>query len=285
MLAVACGGEEAALDDPVADEVVADVDVVDETDEPFDEPIGEEELPADAEFSDEDVARFFVAALEEGDRDLAFEVAQDPALEFFDPWSPNPDASFQSFDGDTFYVFLGPGYIVGCAVVDGFVDSCAEEVEGDPEVEEFDLPEHGNGDEEIIEDDLPEHGGDEQTLDEEAAEGDDLTGQYDYVEYLFPEPGGETIVREEGVVRGEPQDLFVVDVQTCCAGETLNVFVESLETNASFFIYGPDGTELASDTMDAVIEVDQVGEYRVEVGTQRGNTSYTLYVNVAINAD
>lgn len=106
---------------------------------------------------------------------------------------------------------------------------------------------------------------------------------YFVVEYVSPELAGFPEVREGGIVLGT-SDAFVVDYTNCCTDDTLYASITSVEDNAVFRIYGPDGEPLATEVMAAELVLQQGGEYWIVVGSVRGNASYTLEFGLAQNA-
>lgn len=131
-----------------------------------------------------------------------------------------------------------------------------------------------------------DQGGDGSGDDDALGDGDPHNpDNYAVYETLDVDPGGEDVVREGGVVRAEKRDAYVVVPSEFGTGQQLNVRVSSLEDNASFFVYGPDGSELASDVKEASIDLTEGGPHVIEIGPTRGNTSYTVRVNISVKAD
>lgn len=106
---------------------------------------------------------------------------------------------------------------------------------------------------------------------------------YYLVEYVSPERGGFPEVREGGIVLGT-SDAFVVDYTDCCTDDTLYASISSVEDNAVFTIYGPDGEPVATEATSAELMLQQGGEYWIVVGSVRGNASYNLEFGLAQNA-
>ncbi len=277
LLAAACGDvaeDTASLADETEDLVEEVTETAGEdTSRSASQDEAEEDIDVDG-VDPESVAQLFAQAVAEGDYDLAAEIADQPALDFFEPWEPNPEATYQSLFETGFFVLLGPGYIVQCDFGDdGYVASCLDEGEGEPEYEEYDEP----AQEDAI---APEHGGDEE---EEVGEYRyDDPSNYTYLEYVFPETGGEAVVREGGIVRGT-EDAYVVTFEGCC-GDTVYASISSPEDNAVFYVYGPDGTVLASETTSFTLAPEQTGEYWFTIGASRGNAEYTFEVGLAQDA-
>lgn len=129
-------------------------------------------------------------------------------------------------------------------------------------------------------------GGDDSMGDDDVLSDGDVRNPDNYAVYerLSVEPGGENVVREGNVVRAEKRDAYVVSVSEFGTGQALNVRISSLEDNASVHVYGPDDAALAEDVMDISIPLEAGGDYVIEVGPTRGNTTYTLTVNVSVDA-
>jgi hypothetical protein len=64
------------------------------------------------------------------------------------------------------------------------------------------------------------------------------------------------------------------------AGQTMSVEVSSVEGNAVVDVLAPDGSVLADEQTTAAVELPQDGDYVVEVGSTRGNATYTLTVTI-----
>jgi len=121
----------------------------------------------------------------------------------------------------------------------------------------------------------------EDVVDTEEPAYDDPSGYY-LVEYVSPELGGFPESREGAIVR--TLDAYVVDYQNCCTDDTLYASVTSVEDNAVFTIYAPDGESVAIETMAANVSLQQGGEYWIVVGSTRGNAPYTIEVGLAQDA-
>lgn len=105
------------------------------------------------------------------------------------------------------------------------------------------------------------------------------TAQSDRTRHIRFERGRTTTVIKDAVVRGT-LDRYILRAR---AGQTLTVHITSLEDNASFEIYrvgnkrsltGPE------ETTDWSGKLPRNGDYVIEVGSSRGNASYTLEVTV-----
>jgi hypothetical protein len=93
--------------------------------------------------------------------------------------------------------------------------------------------------------------------------------------------GRTTATFKHSVVRGT-QDRYTVGAR---AGQKMSVSITSIERNAVFTIYKPDGGTLegAGEGEDASKwsgKLPAGGDYVIEVGGTRGNATYTLKVTV-----
>ena len=88
--------------------------------------------------------------------------------------------------------------------------------------------------------------------------------------------GESSATADFAVIRGQ-RDLYAIDV---AAGQTALLTVESLEDNAVFDLYGPDGQVLVLESTSASIVFDVDGLHWIVVGGTRGNATYTLEVAV-----
>lgn len=106
---------------------------------------------------------------------------------------------------------------------------------------------------------------------------------YTVFERLEVDPGGEDVVLENSVIRGE-RDAYVVDPAEFGTGQQLNLEISSLEDNAVFDVYGPDDTLLEQESTQATIDLVQGGDHLIVVGGTRGNATYELKVNISVDA-
>jgi hypothetical protein len=93
--------------------------------------------------------------------------------------------------------------------------------------------------------------------------------------------GRTTATLKNSVVRGT-QDRYTLGAR---AGQKMSVQLTSVERNAVFNIYTPDGGTLegageGQDATDWSGELPSSGDYVIEVGGTRGNATYTLKVTV-----
>lgn len=77
-----------------------------------------------------------------------------------------------------------------------------------------------------------------------------------------------------GVIRGD-RDYYHLEA---LAGQTMSVGLVSSENNAVFAIYSPSGYVLASEDFDRSVVLPESGDYILEIGSVRGNSSYNGYV-------
>lgn len=93
--------------------------------------------------------------------------------------------------------------------------------------------------------------------------------------------GRTTATLKNSVVRGT-LDRYTLGAR---AGQKMSVHITSVERNAVFTIYTPDGGTLegAREGQDASKwsgELPASGDYVIEVGGTRGNATYTLKITV-----
>lgn len=88
--------------------------------------------------------------------------------------------------------------------------------------------------------------------------------------------GGTSATFEGAVIRGE-RDAYRLEAS---AGQTLEVSISSLEDNAVFDVYGPDGVILEVVATDTVTVLPADGDYLIVVGGTRGNATYTLTISI-----
>jgi len=93
---------------------------------------------------------------------------------------------------------------------------------------------------------------------------------------------GATSAAVENAVISGTRDRYTLWVQ---AGQTMRVEITSLEDNADFQVYAPDGQQLKGESAGAVIErwellLPQSGDYVIVVGPTRGNATYRLVVSI-----
>ncbi|HLS79414.1 MAG TPA: hypothetical protein VK083_21755 [Nocardia sp.] len=89
-------------------------------------------------------------------------------------------------------------------------------------------------------------------------------------------PGTSGAVIDGAVIRGE-SDTYFFDAY---GGQWLDVTLFSLEDNAAFTITGPDGITTAYPDDVAAVLLPYDGTYAVNVAPERGNATYTLWVQI-----
>lgn len=91
-------------------------------------------------------------------------------------------------------------------------------------------------------------------------------------------PGTAAATREGGVVRGTVNRYTL----RAAAGQAMTADLSSVEDNAVFRVYAPDGRSLTpaegATTWTAKLPAD--GDYVVEIASTRGNATYTLTVTI-----
>jgi hypothetical protein len=87
-------------------------------------------------------------------------------------------------------------------------------------------------------------------------------------------PGTNNASVTGAVVRGT-SDGYVLRAE---AGQTMIVHIDSVEGNAAFHVYAPDGATLAVEQQQLTIQLPASGDYVIEVVSVRGNTTYQMSV-------
>jgi hypothetical protein len=93
--------------------------------------------------------------------------------------------------------------------------------------------------------------------------------------------GRTTAALKNSLVRGT-LDTYVVGAR---AGQKMTVSITSVERNAVFTIYTPDGVRVedtgeGQHALNWSGKLSESGDYVIEVGGTRGNATYTLRVSV-----
>jgi hypothetical protein len=93
--------------------------------------------------------------------------------------------------------------------------------------------------------------------------------------------GKHSAILKGGVIRGT-RNRYLLGAS---AGQTMTVHITSVEANAVFIIYAPngkalEGTDEEKDVTDWTGTLPETGDYVIEVGGTRGNATYTLKVTV-----
>lgn len=108
----------------------------------------------------------------------------------------------------------------------------------------------------------------------EASDPDEL------VQYVVDErvqlPAGATGTTISGGVVRATADAYTF---AAAAGQVMTLGIGSLEGNARFGVYGPDGTFLVYGQYEVVV-LPADGDYQVVVSSDRGNATYDLYVDI-----
>ncbi|MDH3493863.1 MAG: hypothetical protein OEM82_09955 [Acidobacteriota bacterium] len=88
--------------------------------------------------------------------------------------------------------------------------------------------------------------------------------------------GATSATYSNSVVRGD-RDTYNLSAG---AGQFMTVSITSVENNASFQIVAPNGEDLVSDDTNWTEELPRTGNYRIIVGSGRGNATYTIKFKV-----
>ncbi len=88
--------------------------------------------------------------------------------------------------------------------------------------------------------------------------------------------GATSASYSNSVIRGD-RDTYNLSAG---AGQFMTVSITSVENNASFQIVGPNGEDLVSDDTNWTEELPRTGNYRIIVGSGRGNATYTIRFKV-----
>lgn len=96
----------------------------------------------------------------------------------------------------------------------------------------------------------------------------------------FPR-GASGVTLKGSVVRGD-RDEYLLGAGK---GQTMTVKITSVEDNAVFQIYAPNGRALegadeGEDAMEWNGTLPRAGDYRIVVGGTRGNASYSLSIEI-----
>ncbi len=88
--------------------------------------------------------------------------------------------------------------------------------------------------------------------------------------------GRTSATYSNSVIRGD-RDTYNLSAG---AGQFMTVSITSVENNASFQIVAPNGEDLVSDDTNWTDELPRTGNYRIIVGSGRGNATYTITFKV-----
>jgi hypothetical protein len=90
-------------------------------------------------------------------------------------------------------------------------------------------------------------------------------------------PGADGATIEDGVVSGTTNRYHL----RAAAGQSMAIVVESLEANAVFSVFAPDGTLISNPGVTTFAgTLPTTGDYLVEVATVRGNATYRMDVQI-----
>ena len=91
--------------------------------------------------------------------------------------------------------------------------------------------------------------------------------------------GATSATIKHAIVRGEPPKTYVLGAGK---GQKITVRIASLEKNAVFRLIAPNGTIIVNEAKGEKVlnNLPLAGDYTIEVGTERGNASYELYVSI-----
>lgn len=91
--------------------------------------------------------------------------------------------------------------------------------------------------------------------------------------------GATSATIKDAIVRGEPPKTYLLGAGK---GQKMTVRITSLEKNAVFRLIAPNGTIVVNEAKGEKVlnNLPLAGDYTIEVGTERGNASYELYVSI-----
>lgn len=89
-------------------------------------------------------------------------------------------------------------------------------------------------------------------------------------------PGTTGTVLEDAVLRGEVNTYIL----GASRGQTISVSITSLENNAYFDLVNPSGNLMQQEAQKANMRLPATGNYRLLVGSTRGNATYKVKVNI-----
>lgn len=88
--------------------------------------------------------------------------------------------------------------------------------------------------------------------------------------------GNSSASYSNSVIRGD-RDTYILGAK---AGQFMTVSITSHEDNAGFQIVAPNGTSLVDDDTNWTDELPRDGNYKIIVGSGRGNATYTIRFSV-----
>lgn len=83
-------------------------------------------------------------------------------------------------------------------------------------------------------------------------------------------------VLEGGVLRGEINTYIL----GAARGQTITVSISSVENNAYFDLVNPSGNLMQQEAQSAKMRLPANGNYRLLVGSSRGNATYKIKVTI-----
>ncbi|HEY9726525.1 MAG TPA: hypothetical protein V6D50_08765 [Chroococcales cyanobacterium] len=91
--------------------------------------------------------------------------------------------------------------------------------------------------------------------------------------------GATSATIKNAIVRGEPPKTYVLGAGK---GQKMTLRITSLEKNAVLRLIAPNGTIIVNEAKGEKVlnNLPLAGDYTIEVGTERGNASYELYVSI-----
>lgn len=193
----------------------------------------------------EDLPARLVAAIVAGDRAAAERIATPNVVDFLAPWEPLPGASLSGGGSPLFLVTLGIDDVIECTIGSGLVRAC----------ERLEFPSTENA------------------IEFESLYGVEFAENV-IVRELTVSPGGAVVIASGAVVRAER----IVYLLQAGGSEVLLPAITSLENNAAFDVYAPDGELLAQERTAGPVLLPEPGRYQIVVGGTRGNATYDLAV-------
>lgn len=114
------------------------------------------------------------------------------------------------------------------------------------------------------------------TSEKPSGEADILLAQSSRTRRIRFEPGADSTVIEDAVVRGT-RDIYLLGAKR---GQRMTVSITSVENNAVFNLQAPTKRTLSQEATNYSGVLPATGDYRISVGGTRGNASYTLEVTI-----
>jgi hypothetical protein len=114
------------------------------------------------------------------------------------------------------------------------------------------------------------------TAQKQSLENSNLIAQSSRTRRIRFEPGTDSAVLENSVVRGT-RDTYILRANR---RQRITVNITSEEDNAVFDIKAPNGRTLSQESTDYTGVLPITGDYRIVVGGTRGNATYTMTVTI-----